>query len=102
MNPEKRPRRKFCSLCNIHLVRLDDFDGTSSRDAPGFEARGSVDNWALLWLSLPWKAVAALWKHKSKRKRVQEVARLRDEVLPSDPTARICPHCLGLVLSDEL
>jgi hypothetical protein len=102
MESGKRPRKKFCSLCNIHLVRLEDFDGTSSRDAPGFDARGSIENWGLLWLTLPWRVITALWGQKAKRKRLREAARLRSEVLPADPEARICPHCLGLVLSDEL
>jgi hypothetical protein len=102
MHLEKRPRKKLCSTCNYHLVRLEDFDGTSSRDAPGFEARGSYENWALLGLTLSWRALSSLWGYGQKRKRRHEVQRLREEVLPANPDARICPLCLGLVLSNEL
>jgi hypothetical protein len=102
MNDEKRPLKRLCPDCGYLLVHLSGFYGPSSLDAPGFDSRGSVENWALLWLSLPWRALSALWNWQKRRKRFQEVKRLREDVLPADPDARICPHCLRLVLSDEL
>jgi hypothetical protein len=101
MNDEKRPLKRLCPDCSYLLVRLSEFDGSSSLDAPGFDSRGSVENWVLLWLSLAWRALSALWSRRKKRERFEEARRLRDDVLPSDPEARICPHCLRLMLSDE-
>jgi hypothetical protein len=103
VNAPKRPLRRICPDCRYQIVRLSDFDGTSSLDAPEFGSRGAYDEW-FHWgrIGMMWRMMASLWKQGQKQKRVQEAQRLRREVLPADPDARICPHCLRLVLSDEL
>ena len=100
--------RKFCPQCRYTLVQLSDFDGTSSLDAPKQEVYGVDQSSSVLGLGLfglgtrlLWKAGSSLWSNKGAAKRRAQIQRLRQDVLPSDPEARICPHCLHLVMTGE-
>ena len=100
--------RKFCPQCRYSLVHLRDFDGTSSLDAPKDEIYGSDQTSSLLGLGLfgvgsrlLWNAGSSLKRNKGEAQRREQIKRLREDILPSDPTARVCPHCLHLVLSGE-
>jgi hypothetical protein len=83
-------------------LKLEGFDGTSSRDAPAFGARFGADNtgWeAFVW---PWMLLKRALRHDKSTKRRRTVARLRDDILPEQPDAMICPQCLRVAFPDEL
>jgi hypothetical protein len=107
MNDTRRGRR-LCQSCQYPLLRLDGFDGTSSRDAPVFGDRVSdsspILHWGLLWYPCvaAWEGVKSLWGSGQKRSRAAEVAKLKADVLPDEPDAMICPQCLRLAFRDEL
>lgn len=98
-----RPRRGLCANCQYPTLRLDGFEGTSSRDAPVFGARGIDEGPDLSWgfVILPWLALKKLLRRKDKRNRVQEVARLKRDILPQAPEAMICPQCLRVAFPED-
>lgn len=101
-----RPRREVCVDCQYPLLRLDGFEGDSSHDAPGL-GRCDHDSTAVLgfvWdlVTLPWHWAEQLWRGGRHRSRRKQVARLREDILPQEPHAMICPQCLRVAFPDEL
>lgn len=99
-----RRGRTLCANCQYPLLRLDGFEGDSSRDAPVFGNRisdgSAVLNWGLLLL--PWRLLKGLWSGSEAHKRQKQVQRLRADILPEAPDAMICPMCLRVAFPDEL
>lgn len=99
-----RRGRTLCVDCKYPLMRLDNFDGDSSLDAPVFGDRGIGAGpnlrWGL-WL-LPWHALKTLWSGGAAQNRRKQVAKLRADILPEEPLAMICPMCLRVFFPDEL
>ena len=100
--------RKFCPQCRYVLVQLSDFTGASSLDAPKSEVYrpepiSPVGDLSLIGITtfLLGTAGDGLLNTIKLSKRRKQIQRLHTDVLPADPTARVCPHCLHLVLSDE-
>ena len=76
------------------MLELKDFDGTSSRDAPGFEQRDPHDYfWFGLWAIAHDIAIDA-WRWLGSASRKKRVKRLKEEMLPQFPNTIICPRCL--------
>ena len=102
--------RKLCPKCHYRLVHLRDFDGTSSLDAPTSEIYGANQNETAsivrmglfgVGLRLVVSLFSGLQQGQSKAHRHAQVQRLRQDILPADPDARICPICLHLVMTGE-
>ncbi len=100
--------RKFCPQCRYTLVHLRDFTGASSLDAPKSEVYGAYETSRIgqfgltgLIIRLLIDAAGGLSRGNQAAKRRTQIKHLRDDILPADPMARVCPHCLHLVLSDE-
>jgi hypothetical protein len=108
--PRSRTRRwTMCRSCQYPLMRLADFDGTSSHDAPGFEARGANaghGEWFGTLFNLPLVLLGAagkgLWNGATHAKWQKKIQQLRADILPGYPKARICPHWLHVVFEGEL
>ena len=99
-----RRGRRLCADCQYPLLRLDDFEGDSSFDAPVFGDRSSDASGDLRWafLLLPWSLLKSLWSGGAKQDRRKRVAKLRADILPEAPDAKICPACLRVFFPDEL
>ncbi len=86
-------------------MRLDNFEGTSSHDAPvaGDRSIGAGPNvrLGLLW-SVGGFLLGALRRNGGQQSRKNQVARLRADILPEEPNAMICPQCLRVHFPDEL
>jgi len=102
---EPRRGRRLCASCQYPLLRLDNFEGISSHDAPVAGDR-SIDSSPMLRLGLLWTVGGILWgamrRNGGQQSRKNQVARLRADILPEAPDAKICPMCLRVMFPDEL
>lgn len=98
--------QSFCSDCRHPTVRLSRFEGPSSRDATSLETTGVYELQSIgrgMWVlaTMPLVFLGELLPSRRARKRRQAVTLLKRRVLPEDPEARVCPHCLRVAWSFE-
>ncbi len=86
-------QRTICPDCRCKLLKLRDFEGVSSRDAPRFDDYDSsaVRLWGL-WIFV-FSLLKNLWRGGDETKRRRKAKQLRDEILPEYPKSVICPDC---------
>jgi hypothetical protein len=99
-----RDHRPLCPHCRYPTLKLKDFEGASSLDAPGFDgvgAReyGSTHDYSLWFLGIVIVRDVLKEIGKSLRllRRRHKVKKLRAETLPQFPDALICPLCLHIM-----
>jgi len=92
-----RVPRKQCLDCRYPMLELRDFDGVSSRDAPGFEQRDAHEyRWLGLW-GYAFDALGDIWRWLGKAGRMRKVQRLKEEMLTNFPNTVICPRCFSAI-----
>jgi hypothetical protein len=86
------------------MLRLDGFDGVSSRDAPGFASSydNGSDSWLSrdptgMWLPLVFEIFGGIWKGLGTLWRKLKTKCLRAKILPEFPNTLICPQCFTVV-----
>lgn len=77
------------------MLALKDFDGISSKDAPGFDRDMPSGHADFIWWNWIVKPLGeALFSGVRKSQRMSKVRVLKAEVLPLFPKSVICPQCL--------
>ena len=92
--------RKFCGECRCPLVKLHDFDGTSSHHGEYIGA-GDVEHYRGFAYGFPgllaifYDAILSPLSHGLRRRlRQRKVNKLKSETLTAFPDSVICPKCL--------
>lgn len=86
--------QKFCSDCRCTLVKLHDFDGTSSFHGQ-YVGSGDAEHYRHLGMgALVFDLVGGIIHALRRRKRRRKVEELKAETLQIFPDSVICPKCL--------
>ncbi len=101
MSPDHRP---LCPQCRYPVLKLKDFDGASSLDAPGFDGVDasnyrSAHDYSLWFLGMIFirDVLKEIGKGFRSLRRRHKVKKLRAEILPHLPDTLICPLCLHVI-----
>ena len=86
-------QRAICPDCRCKLLKLHDFEGVSSRDAPRFDDYDSsaVRLWGLCVNAFDF--LKSIWRGGDEMKRRRKAKQLSEEILPEHPKSVICPDC---------
>lgn len=89
--------KPHCLECRYPLLKLADYDGDCSLDAPGFNNADARDfpvgmrEWAFVYDIL--QDMSGGVRNLVRKRKVRK---LRAEILPEWPLTLVCPHCLHL------
>ena len=92
--PDFKPQ---CPECLYPMLKLSDYDGDCSLDAPGFNSSDARDfPFGFHELAFIFDILRDVGSGLRNLARRRKVKKLRLEILPQWPQTLVCPHCLHL------